>query len=44
MASRIIYVPLDHLHREYGALKKADPKKDVIAFVESARMTSGFTS
>jgi deoxyribodipyrimidine photolyase-related protein len=41
MASRIIYVPFDHLHREYGALKKADQKKDVIAFVQSARMTSG---
>ena len=41
MASRIIYVPFDHLHREYGALKNADPKTDVIAMVESLRMTSG---
>ena len=41
MASRIIYVPFDHLHREYGALKNADTAADVIAFVESARMTSG---
>ena len=41
MASRIIYVPFDHLHRGYGALKNADPKTDVIAFVESARMTTG---
>jgi deoxyribodipyrimidine photolyase-related protein len=41
MASRIIYVPFDHLHREYGALKNADPKTDVIAMVESLRMISG---
>ena len=40
MASRIIYVPFDHLHRSYGALKNADPKTDVIAMVESARMTT----
>ena len=38
---RIIYIPFDHLHRKYGALKTADPKTDVIAFVESARMTTG---
>jgi deoxyribodipyrimidine photolyase-related protein len=38
---RIIYVPFDHLHRNFGALKQADPKVDVIAMVESARMTSG---
>ena len=38
---RIIYIPFDHLHRTYGALKDADPKTDVIAFVESARMTTG---
>ena len=41
MASRIIYVPFDHLHRDYGALKNADPKTDLIALVESARMTTG---
>ena len=41
MASRIIYVPFDHLNRGYGALKNADPKSDVIAMVESARMTTG---
>ena len=41
MASRIIYIPFDHLHRGYGALKNADPKADVIAMIESARMTSG---
>jgi deoxyribodipyrimidine photolyase-related protein len=41
MASRIIYVPFDHLNRGYGALKDADPKADVIAMVESSRMTTG---
>ena len=38
---RILYIPCDHLHRNYGALKDADPTKDVIALVESARMTTG---
>ena len=38
---RIIYIPFDHLHRKFGALKDADPKTDLIAFVESARMTTG---
>ena len=38
---RILYIPFDHLHRNYGALKEADPKQDLIAFVESARMTTG---
>ena len=40
-APRIIYIPFDHLNRNFGALKTADPKQDVIAMVESARMTSG---
>ena len=38
---RIIYVPFDHLNLKYGALKDSDPRTDVIAMVESARMTSG---
>ncbi len=38
---RIIYIPFDHLHREYGALKNSDPKGDLIVLVESARMTTG---
>ena len=38
---RIIYIPFDHLHRQYGALKLADKKHDVIVLVESARMASG---
>jgi deoxyribodipyrimidine photolyase-related protein len=38
---RIIYIPFDHLHRKFGALKDANPQEDVIALVESARMTTG---
>jgi deoxyribodipyrimidine photolyase-related protein len=38
---RTIYIPFDHLHRHFGALKDANPKEDVITFVESARMTTG---
>jgi len=38
---RIIYIPFDHLHRKFGALKAADPAHDLIVLVESARMTSG---
>jgi len=38
---RIIYIPFDHLHRKFGALKDANPKEDLIVLVESARMTSG---
>jgi deoxyribodipyrimidine photolyase-related protein len=38
---RIIYIPFDHLHRKFGALKDADPKHDLIVLVESARMTIG---
>jgi deoxyribodipyrimidine photolyase-related protein len=38
---RIIYIPFDHLNRKFGALKVANPQEDVIALVESARMTTG---
>jgi deoxyribodipyrimidine photolyase-related protein len=38
---KIIYIPFDHLHRNFGALQGADPAVDVIAMVESARMTAG---
>ena len=38
---RLIYIPFDHLHEKYGALKGADPKSDVVVMVESARMTGG---
>jgi len=38
---RIIYVPFDHLHKDFGALKGASLKDDLIVLVESARMRSG---
>jgi deoxyribodipyrimidine photolyase-related protein len=38
---RIIYIPFDHLHRKFGVLQDANPNQDVVAFVESARMTTG---
>ncbi len=38
---RIIYIPFDHLHRNYGALKSADVQNDAVVLVESARMTTG---
>ena len=39
--NRIIYVGFDQLNSKYGALKAADPKSDLIVFVESARMVTG---
>ncbi|MCX6449219.1 MAG: cryptochrome/photolyase family protein [Actinobacteria bacterium] len=38
---RIIYVGHDQLNSSYGALKRADPKSDLIVLVESARMVTG---
>lgn len=38
---RILYIPFDQLNAKYGTLKDADPKNDVIAFIQSARMCSG---
>ena len=38
---RLLYIPFDQLHRDFGVLKSADPKSDVIVLVESARMTTG---
>jgi deoxyribodipyrimidine photolyase-related protein len=38
---RTLYIPFDHLHRDYGILKTADKAEDRILFVESARMRSG---
>ena len=35
---RILYVACDNLNESYGVLKEADPKRDLILFVESARM------
>ncbi len=39
--SRIIYVAHDHLNKDFGALKEADPQTDAIVLVESARMITG---
>lgn len=38
---RLLYVPFDQLHRNYGILKAANPKTDSILFVESQRMLKG---
>jgi len=35
---RLLYIPFDHLHRNYGVLKNADPASDQIIFVQSERM------
>jgi len=40
-ATRALYIPFDHLHREYGILQRADKAQDHILFVESERMRSG---
>ena len=39
--ARILYVAHDHLNRNRGVLKTANPETDVIVLVESARMTTG---
>ena len=38
---RILYIPFDHLHQGYGVLASANPKKDLIVLIESARMVTG---
>ena len=38
---RILYIPFDHLHRNYGVLKYSNPKSDLVVLVESARMCTG---
>lgn len=38
---RILYVPHDHLNRDYGVLRDADVSKDVVVLVESQRMITG---
>ena len=38
---RILYIPFDHLHRDYGVLRDADPASDVVVLVESERMVRG---
>jgi deoxyribodipyrimidine photolyase-related protein len=39
--SRIIYVAFDHLSFDHGAMREADPAHDIVALVESGRMTTG---
>jgi len=38
---RILYIAFDQLHRNFGVLKDADPRSDLIVLVESTRMTTG---
>ncbi len=38
---RILYIPFDHLHPDFGVLKAADAASDLIVMVESQRMVSG---
>ena len=38
---RILYVPHDHLNKNYGVLKTASKNTDAIVLVESARMLTG---
>ena len=38
---RILYVAHDHLNKNFGVLKNANPNSDVIVLVESARMLTG---
>ena len=40
---RLLYIPFDHLHPNYGVLVGADPSSDVIVMVESQRMLTGTT-
>jgi deoxyribodipyrimidine photolyase-related protein len=42
-AQRILYIPFDQLHRDYGVLKGADKATDVIAMIESQAMLEGAT-
>lgn len=39
--TRILYVAHDHLNRNRGVLKNANPATDAVVLVESARMTTG---
>lgn len=39
--TRTLYIPFDHLHRDYGILRGADQATDQILFVESERMRTG---
>jgi deoxyribodipyrimidine photolyase-related protein len=37
----ILFIPFDHLHRDYCVLKKANKNEDVVVLVESASMIAG---
>ena len=39
--ARTLYIPFDHLHRNFGILKGANTERDRILFVESERMRTG---
>ena len=39
--NRALFIPFDQLNREYGVLKKADPKSESLVFIESQRMVAG---
>jgi deoxyribodipyrimidine photolyase-related protein len=41
MKTRLIFIPFDHLNKDFGALKNANPETDAVVMVESERMTSG---
>ena len=36
---RLLYIPFDHLHRDHGVLRDADPSTDEVVLVQSERMT-----
>jgi deoxyribodipyrimidine photolyase-related protein len=38
---RALYIPFDHLHRDFGILKSADKSSDLIVMVESQSMIKG---
>ncbi len=38
LMKRILYIPFDHLHRNFGVLRDATPADDLVVLVESARM------
>ena len=41
MKTKLIFIPFDHLNKDFGALKGANQKTDAIVRVESKRMTTG---
>jgi deoxyribodipyrimidine photolyase-related protein len=41
MKTKLIFIPFDHLNKDFGALKNANPETDAVVIIESKRMTSG---